>query len=368
MTAAPDDIVRSSMFWVLAPSLETSDPNLQYYYDFSQNIAEYQRTFEALGAQWQWQPVTLNTIDHILQSIRAQSNGLQPVVINLCDGDEVNGTPGISVIHALERARLQYTGADAFYYDITTSKIPMKQWMDRAGVRTPEWEIIDGVADSVQGIFDRIGRPLLIKPAVSGGSMGITVNNVVDEEQTLLSRLAELKEGYHGWDFTQGGIFAERFIVGEEYTTLIIGSADRPGDCVVYEPVERVFHPSLPPTEKFLSFDRLWEIYERESAMPEDANFYTYHPVGADMAEKLRRISIDAYCALRGQGYGRVDIRRDFQSGDLYVLEVNAQCGLSEDEDHTSIGAILRLSGKSFAEMIMEIIRESYIRRNLSVF
>jgi D-alanine-D-alanine ligase len=43
----------------------------------------------------------------------------------------------------------------------------------------------------------------------------------------------------------------------------------------------------------------------------------------------------------------------------LYVLEVNAQCGLSEDEDHTSIGAILRFSGKSFRQLVIEIIQDS---------
>ena len=30
------------------------------------------------------------------------------------------------------------------------------------------------------------------------------------------------------------------------------------------------------------------------------------------------------------------------------MLEVNAQCGLSEDEDYTSIGAILRYADKTF--------------------
>ena len=34
------------------------------------------------------------------------------------------------------------------------------------------------------------------------------------------------------------------------------------------------------------------------------------------------------------------------------MLEVNAQCGLSEDEDYTSIGAILRYSGKTFSDLV----------------
>ena len=47
----------------------------------------------------------------------------------------------------------------------------------------------------------------------------------------------------------------------------------------------------------------------------------------------------------------------------LYVLEVNAQCGLSEDEDYTSIGAILRMSGITFTELIVEIINDAFRRK-----
>jgi D-alanine-D-alanine ligase len=40
----------------------------------------------------------------------------------------------------------------------------------------------------------------------------------------------------------------------------------------------------------------------------------------------------------------------------MYVLEVNAQCGLSEDEDYTSIGAILKVSNQSFSSLVSEIL------------
>ena len=58
-----------------------------------------------------------------------------------------------------------------------------------------------------------------------------------------------------------------------------------------------------------------------------------------------------------------MDIRMDSQTGNLYMLEVNAQCGLSEDEDYTSIGAILRVSGKSFTQLVLEVIEEAIARR-----
>jgi D-alanine-D-alanine ligase len=66
-------------------------------------------------------------------------------------------------------------------------------------------------------------------------------------------------------------------------------------------------------------------------------------------------LAIRAYCAVRGTGYGRVDIRMDQKHGSLYVLEVNANCGLSSDEQ-SSVGKILELSGYSFVDLIGEIL------------
>jgi D-alanine-D-alanine ligase len=57
----------------------------------------------------------------------------------------------------------------------------------------------------------------------------------------------------------------------------------------------------------------------------------------------------------------------DANTGKMYMLEVNAQCGLSEDEDYTSIGAILRYANKSFTQLIREIINDAFSRRNLII-
>jgi D-alanine-D-alanine ligase len=125
-----------------------------------------------------------------------------------------------------------------------------------------------------------------------------------------------------------------------------------------------VFHPSLPDTEKFLSFDRLWEFYEDEPAMPGSENFFDYYLPAAELIPALQQITLDAYVAVRGSGYARIDIRMDAQTKNLFVLEVNSQCGLSEDEDHTSIGAILRVSGKTFAQLIIEIIKDALQKKS----
>ena len=344
--------------WVLAPLIKSNDENLDYYYDFSQSILEYAKTFEELNVAWQWQPVTINDYADIINTIVAERE-LQtyfPVVFNICDGDEINGTPGISVVELLEEKGLIYTGADSFFYKITTSKIAMKKAFDKAGVPTPKWEAIQNKGQDINGIFERLGTPIIVKPSVSGGSMGVGTKNVVYDENGLKALIDNLFTGYHGWNLVADGLIAESFIRGAEYTCFIVGNYDQRGNAFIYDPVERVFHSSLPEDEKFLSFDRLWEIYEDETAMPNEESFYEYGPVNISLLEQVKKISWDAYAAVRGTGYTRADVRMDIATGKMYVLEVNAQCGISEDEDYTSIGAILRLGGKTFTDLVKEII------------
>ncbi|HMK27262.1 MAG TPA: hypothetical protein VK483_14620 [Chitinophagaceae bacterium] len=357
-------LLKPYTIWVLAPHLESDDPNIQHYYDFSQSIQEFTSVFEELKTQWKWQPVTMDNYKEIIRSIAVSSNGKTPLILNLCDGDEVNGTPGVSVIHELEKYGLIYTGSDAYFYNTTTSKIPMKKAFDKAGVSTANWRVITDKKGSTKGICKRVGTPIIIKPAVSGGSMGVSVKNVVQSEEELAKRVEEIYKGYHGWNLLVDGLFVEQFITGPEYTTFITGSADDPNNCIVYEPVKRNFHESLPEAEKFLSFDRLWEIYEDETPMPENGNFYEYGPVEPSLIPALKKLSMDAYISCSGKGYTRIDIRQDSHTGKLYMLEVNAQCGLSEDENYTSIGAILKVSNVSFTEIITEILKDA-LRRSI---
>jgi D-alanine-D-alanine ligase len=349
--------------WVLAPLLETNEANIDYYYDFSQSIAEYEKTFAELGIEWKWQPVTIKDYAEVIALIAKEKDfgNKTPVVFNLCDGDEVNGTPGISVIKLLEEKGLIYTGSDEYFYRITTSKIPMKKAFDKAGIPSASWKSIHD-KDDINNIFELLGTPVIVKPSVSGGSMGVGIKNVVCNQTELQEQVSKMFDGYRGWNLAADGLIAESFITGPEFTVLISGSYNNPKEAKVYTPVERVFHASLPEQEKFLSFDRLWEIYEDETPMPNEAHFYEYALPDASLIDEIKKISWDAYVACKGCGYTRADIRMDKETGKLYVLEVNAQCGISEDEDYTSIGAILRYSGITFTKLVTEIINDAFTR------
>jgi len=372
MTRAAASIFKESLpknlnakIWVLAPFVEVGDEQIDYYYDYSQSIAEYTSVFNFLNLPWKWQEVNMNSFKNVIDFIDEEKNkgDFFPIVLNLCDGDEINGAPGISVIKYLEEKEIVYTGADEYFYDITTSKIPMKKAFDKAGVPNAPWAYFLNHEDyHAENILTATGTPLIVKPAISGGSMGVGIKNVVETKEELDSLTDNLLKGYRGWNLNCGGIIAERFINGPEYTVFISGSYDAPENAIIYAPVERLFHNSLPDKEKFLSFERLWEIYETESAMPEEDNFYEYGKPEEAIVGALKKLSWNAFVATKGKGYTRVDIRQDASTGILYVLELNAQCGISEDENFTSIGAILKATGKPFSVLVEEILIDAVHR------
>ena len=350
------------LIWVIAPYIETEDPNLQYYYDYTQSIAEYQKVFSEIGCEWHWVNVTIQTIEDVINRIKFHQTPKTSIVINLCDGDELNGLPGVSVIDALEKNNIIYTGSDDFFYKVTTSKIPMKEAFDRHKVPTPAWRVIHNGHTDVSSLFKHIGQVLMVKPAISAGSMGLTIKNVVSSPEEFTSIIDDMQNGYRGWKLDAGGIFVEEFINGREFTVLLVGSSTHPDKINFYPPVERVFHSSLPEKEQFLSFDRLWETYDKEAPVPDNGSLYNYREVDPALIPQLKDISLAAFQSVGGMGYGRLDIRMDRQTGRFYVLEINAQCGLSEDEDYTSIGAILRFAKKSFTYLIIEIIEDGLTR------
>ena len=195
--------------------------------------------------------------------------------------------------------------------------------------------------------------------------MGIGLTNVVSNNKELRTVLHKVRKGYKGWKLDEDGILAEQFIIGREFTAMLVGSFTNPKNIKFYLPVERVFHPALPENEQFLSFDRLWANYQEEARMPNDDDFYDYAPVtDPQLVERIKNLSIKAYLSVEGTGYTRIDIRMDKTTGELYVLEVNAQCGLSKDENQTSIGAILRVSGKTFTNLVVEVLDDALDRHN----
>ncbi len=319
-------------------------------FDTAQTKRELAHAFRELNLAWIWQPI----LETNVKTVIARMDREESVVLNLCDGIGDKGTPGLCVVRALERAGIPFTGADSEFYRISTSKLIMKEMMTRAGVATPAYEAM-ALDASIDGICARVGTPLLVKPDISAASGGVFLRSKVWSDSDVRTLRGELMNAPMPPYCDGRSWFAERFIEGPEFTVFVMGNWRDPGSVRCLPAAERVFNASIPDGEKFLSYERYWGLYRDEAPPPDGRPFYGYAGCDAQVARRVEEVSRDAYLAVRGRGYARVDVRMDRESRELFVLEVNANCGLSED-DQTSTGCILKLAGMTLAQLLHAIL------------
>lgn len=356
-------VLSSKLFvWVFIPYRVTEQGMISDFYDtpeFRQQLAD---VFAELGLKWKWQPITFENMDAVVEEVAASSGDYIPLVLNYCDGTEIDGYPGVSIVKLLEPKDIIFTGADTKFFNLCDNKILIKRAFVEGSVATAAYEVISDI-NCIQGVCDRLGTPLIVKPAISLESRGISLQSVVDSDEQVRLQVQRLLQGQHEMQFTLSHIFVERFINGREFTVFVVGSSHQPDRLKIYPPMERVFNSSVPDTERFLSYG-YWERDEKES-------FLSFQLVGSGLQERLCELSKRAYCAVGGNGYGRVDLRMDSVSQELFVLEVNPNCGISSqslsnlcDPTGTSVGTILHLSGTPFAQLMSEIIAEAFARHS----
>jgi D-alanine-D-alanine ligase-like ATP-grasp enzyme len=184
----------------------------------------------------------------VVEEVVASKSDYIPIVFNYCDGNEIDGFPGISVIKLLEQKGIIFTGADSNFFHLTTSKIWMKRAFMEANVATAPYEVISDPT-YIQGVCDRLGTPLLVKPALAYGSIGISLKSVVESDEQVSKQVLRLLQGVNDMQFPQDSIFVERFISGREFTVFLLGDAQQPENLKIYPPIELVFQSSLPETE-----------------------------------------------------------------------------------------------------------------------
>jgi D-alanine-D-alanine ligase len=330
-------------------------------YDLPDFRAQLKDWFEPLGYQWQWVPVTLTSLSAVIEGLEEASRASRCVVLNLCDGNELDGSPGVSVVKALEDAHIPFTGSASFFYEITTYKVALKRRLQERGVPTAPFVPLRTLPDDIARLEAEVGYPAFVKPEVSAGSGGLGLTSRVTDADGVMARLAVLLAGEDGEFYRRSGIFAEAFIDGPEFTTLVVADASAPGGARSYPPAQRLFHSALPAHERFLSYDRYWSEYKVESRLPEGEPFYRFGPAPAHLRDRLADLAVKAFLALDGTGYGRVDMRLEERTGELYVLEVNANCGLSGDKE-TSVGEILLQAGLPVSHLVSDILRDAYDR------
>jgi D-alanine-D-alanine ligase len=77
-----------------------------------------------------------------------------------------------------------------------------------------------------------------------------------------------------------------------------------------------------------------------------------------ELRARLQKVSVDAYRALRVRDYGRIDLRLS-ETGEIYVIEVNANCYLEQESEFARAAAA---SGLEYKALIGRIADEALQR------
>ncbi|KAF9962210.1 hypothetical protein BGZ72_009286 [Mortierella alpina] len=344
-------------------------------------------------------PISLDTVTAVAdrleqEMIKKREHGQDLVVFQLCDGTELDGYPGVSIIQELEAKNIPYTGSDAAFYIITSSKPILKRELQRASVPTSsfqEFKSSPQLAD-LEGIIKEIGFPMIVKPSISYASLNISMASVVHTPEQLLEQInlslcASTADGKGSTvrsdegamvqrsavqdkllskeekveiDIETPTVFVEKFLAGREFTALVVG--DKDWGVRVYPVAERAFDPKLGKFERLLAFDQYWDGYDLEGGQGNE-DFCKYQMADEAWQEQLKQVAKDAYLALDGSGYGRVDIRTvEMDVCEPVVLEVNANCGLSFEKDSSSMANILLMSNIAPPGFVRDLIEHALHR------
>lgn len=347
--------------WVFIPYKIQGEKLVSEEYDTPACRQELADVFAELSLAWKWQPITLENMHGVVEEVAASRNKSFPIVLNYCDGNEIDGFPGISVIKLLENKNIIFTGSDSSFFDKAASKISMKQAFLQSGVQTATYEVISNLND-IEGMCQRIDTPVIVKPSDYYGGIGLSDKAVVHSDEEIRQYLQYLLQDQKNFEFSLGNLFVERFIDGHEFTVLIVGSSQHSTQLKIYPPLAMIFNPQLSKSEKLKSDHNLVKTSGK-------GLFYGSLVTSSFLHDEICDLAKRAYCAVGGNGYGRVDIRIDSASQELFVLEVNANCAISSkpispvfEDEQTSVGTILHQAGIPFAQLMSEIIAEAFAR------
>ena len=233
------------------------------------------------------------------------------------------------VIQALLELKAKpYTGSDVLASAITMDKIKTKQLLDGVGLPTPRFAIIKEDSN-FDYIASTLGLPLVVKPALEGSSLGMSI----------IEDSSEFYEAYLTASRFCSNVMAEAYIDGVEYTATILG------DKVL--PLIRLDTP-----RKFYDYVAKYEAT--------DTNYCCPCGLDDEKETQLKNLALSAFNATGASGWGRVDMFID-QQNKPWVIEVNTVPGMT---DHSLVPMAAAEEGIEFDELVLMILDEALNKDN----
>lgn len=221
---------------------------------------------------------------------------------------------------ALELLRIPYTGSGVLASALGMDKRLTKQVWQSVGLPTPESLMLEPDADW-DDVIARLGLPLIVKPVHEGSTLGI---GIVDSREALVA-------AYRDAVRYDARVMAERFIVGEEYTVSLLNET--------VLPAIRVEVPG-----GFYDYDAKY--------VSNDTLYHLPCGLGAHEEAELGELCRQAFEAIGGEGWGRVDVMRD-ADGRFWLIEVNTSPGMT---DHSLVPQAAAHAGIDFDTLVCRIL------------
>lgn len=263
------------------------------------------------------------------------------VFINLCDGAWDEDRAGIEIVQTMERLNLAFTGARSDFYEPTRET--MKKVCHFWGIKAPAY-VVATDSHGIDLAAKTLRFPLITKHPNSYGSIGLTRDSRVETPAALKEQAEKMIAAF-------GATMIEEFIVGREFSVLVVENADDPTQPHSYRPVEFCF----PSGDSFKHFDMKWKDYGEMTCIQCDDD---------ELADRLEDMSRKVFLGLNGSGYGRCDIRMN-ADGELFLLEINPNCDVAYPLEEAAGSADLILMHEPWGhrEFFEKLIRAALKRQ-----
>jgi D-alanine-D-alanine ligase len=256
------------------------------------------------------------------------------VVFNLCESIGAVSRYESMVAGALELAGVPFTGARAEVIATCHRKPVANALLASRGLPVPPW-----VVPGNQKIPSGFPLPAIVKPAAEDASVGIDQGSVVTTRRALNERVAQLSKEHRE-------VLVQHYIGGRELAVGFIG-----GEAL---PLSEIDFSGMPDGAwPILSFSAKWEVGGVEDL---GSRPICPAPVSKTTAERLTALARDAWEAVGGTGYGRVDMRLD-AAGQPWILEVNPNPDISDD---AGLARMAEAVGWSYQDLILRIVDAAF--------
>jgi D-alanine-D-alanine ligase len=225
---------------------------------------------------------------------------------------------------ALDLMGIPYTGSGVLASALAMDKWRSKLLWQAVGLPVPECVVLTADSDW-DAVVARLGLPLFVKPANEGSSIGISKVKAANE----LRGAHETAAKYDSL------VIAERFLSGGEFTVGVLGLDAK----MQALPVIRI----VPATE-FYDYDAKY--------FRDDTRYLIPSGLSDAQEQEARQLALDAFVALGGRGWGRVDVMLD-ASGKAYCLEANLSPGMT---DHSLVPMAAKAAGLSFEQLVVKVL------------